>query len=42
MINLIIFSIIAGIVASIIIVPFVMGNKETKEPVTFNRWAAMA
>ena len=42
MTNLIIFSIIAGLVASLIIVPFVTGNKETNEPATFNRWAALA
>ncbi|MCZ2259213.1 hypothetical protein [Sporosarcina sp. G11-34] len=42
MINLLIFSIIVGIVASVIIVPLAMNNSETKEPVKFNRWAAMA
>ena len=41
MINLLIFSIIAGVIASVIIVPFTIGNKETEKPVTFNRWSAM-
>lgn len=40
MINLLLFSIITGIVASLIIVPFSMVNKETQEQVPFNRWAA--
>lgn len=42
MINLLIFSIITGIVFSLIIVPFVLNNKETKVPVQFNRVAALA
>ena len=42
MINLLIFSIITGIVSSLIIVPFVLNNKETKVTVPFNRIAAMA
>ncbi|MBE1553154.1 hypothetical protein [Sporosarcina limicola] len=40
MINLIIFSIIVGLVASVIIVPFTTGDKEAK--LSFNRWAAIA
>ena len=42
MVNLIIFSIIVGIVASVIIVPYSMTNKETNEKVLFNRLAALA
>ncbi len=42
MINLITFAIIAGVVASVIIVPFVLNNKETKVTVPFKRGAAMA
>ncbi|WP_342507197.1 hypothetical protein [Sporosarcina sp. FSL K6-2383] len=42
MINLLIFSIITGIVSSLIIVPFVLNKKETKEPVSFNKVAAVA
>lgn len=42
MINLLIFSIIVGIVSSVIIVPFAMTDKETNEKVQFNRWAAYA
>lgn len=41
MINLLIFSLIVGIVASVIIVPFSMTNQKTKENVPFNRWAAL-
>ena len=42
MVNLLIFSIIVGIVASVIIVPYSMTNKETNEKVLFNRLAALA
>ena len=42
MVNLIIFSIIVGIVTSVIIVPYSMTNKETNEKVLFNRLAALA
>ena len=42
MINLLIFSIITGVVSSLIIVPFALNNKETKVTVPFNRVAAMA
>jgi hypothetical protein len=42
MINLLIFSIITGVVFSLIIVPFVLNNKETKVTVPFNRGAALA
>lgn len=42
MINLLIFSIITGVVSSLIIVPFVLNNKETKVTVPFNKGAAMA
>ncbi|MBO1910526.1 hypothetical protein J4G37_37780, partial [Microvirga sp. 3-52] len=46
MINLLLFSIIAGIVASLIIVPFaatVKRNKKNDEQeLVFNRWAALA
>jgi len=40
MINLLIFSIITGVVSSLIIVPFVLNNKETKVTLPFNRIAA--
>lgn len=42
MINLLIFSIITGVVFSLIIVPVVLNNKETKVTVPFNRVATMA
>jgi len=42
MINLLIFSIIVGVVASVIIVPLLTGNKESEEKLSFNRWAALA
>lgn len=44
MINLLIFSIIVGAVSSVIIVPFSLERKseEGKEPVVFNRWAALS
>lgn len=42
MVNLLIFSIIVGIVGSVIIVPYSMTNKETNEKVLFNRLAALA
>lgn len=42
MINLLIFSIIVGIVSSVIIVPIAMTDKETNEKVQFNRLAAYA
>ena len=41
MVHLLLFSIITGIVASLIIVPFSMANKETSEKIPFNRWAAL-
>ena len=42
MINLLIYSIITGVVFTLIIVPFVLNNKETKVTLPFNRVAAMA
>ncbi|WP_203247846.1 hypothetical protein [Sporosarcina beigongshangi] len=42
MVNLLIFSIITGVVSSLIIVPFVLNTKETKVAVPFNKVAAMA
>ena len=42
MINLLIFAIAAGIVASVIIVPFVIQDQESEKPVQFNRWAALS
>lgn len=42
MINLLIFAIVAGIVASVIIVPFVIHDQESETPVRFNRWAALS
>ncbi|WP_342513719.1 hypothetical protein MKY34_02710 [Sporosarcina sp. FSL K6-1522] len=42
MINLLVFSIVVGVVASVIIVPFALNHREGKEPIQFNRWAALA
>ena len=46
MINLLLFSIIVGIVASLIIVPFATSVKRNKgneeQELVFNRWAALA
>ena len=43
MINLLLFSIIVGIVASLIIVPFATLSKDNEEQgLVFNRWAALA
>ena len=42
MINLLIFSIVTGVVSSLIIVPLVLNNKGTEVKVPFSRGAAMA
>ncbi|WP_438313632.1 hypothetical protein [Sporosarcina sp. FA9] len=42
MVNLLIFSIITGVLASLIIVPLVKVNQETEEKLTFNRLTALA
>ena len=46
MINLLLFSIIIGIVSSLIIVPFAANGRRNKEneeqELVFNRWAALA
>ena len=40
--NLLIFSIIVGVLSGVIIVPFVTRNKKTEEKPSFNRWVGMA
>ncbi len=46
MINLLLFSMVVGVLSSVIIVPFSLERKakegEKKEPIVFNRWAALA
>lgn len=42
MINLLIFAVAAGLVASILIVPFAIHDQESEKPVRFNRWAALS
>lgn len=41
MINLLIFSLIVGVVASVIIVPLISKNQEEEAPLSFNRWKAL-
>ncbi|CAM3240770.1 DUF5336 domain-containing protein [Filibacter tadaridae] len=42
MVNLLIFSLIAGLVAGLIIIPFTSGNTEEKAVIPVGRWTAMA
>ncbi len=42
MINLIIFTVIVGILTSFVIVPFTIHDKESKKPISYNRWTALA
>lgn len=41
MIHLLVFSIVAGLIASIIIVPLLTGDKEEEGALSFNRWIAI-